>query len=173
MSYCFLWTLQVFDRLSLFDFIVALDLCFSLLTLFYCFLALLDYYSDVTDVIFLRMLIDMEVIYGILKCRAEQLLDQRGQNKKCLNSQARAKRKDMDIKVPIPDQQLGELEHLYIIVSTTASAPHEHYRSNNCSLTSIFQPQWSIQEDDSIQDPNIALEIMHRCMTSRDLAVFA
>lgn len=54
----------------------------------------------------------------------------------------------------------GHPEHLLTVVSVAEFTP-------------IFQPQWSIWEDDSMQDSSRALEMVHRYVTPQDLSTFA
>lgn len=43
---------------------------------------------------------------------------------------------------------------------------------DNRSFALIFLPQWFVRKDNSIQDFDRALEIIHKYVTFRDLATF-
>lgn len=80
----------------------------------------------------------------------------------------------MEIEVLVSSQSLVELpEHPPTTRFVDCFTSYEHHKSNNCSSTLFFQSQWSVQEDDSMQDFNKTLEIMRGCMTPQDLVAYA
>lgn len=86
------------------------------------------------DVSFLRILVDMGVICGLLKRKAGQLQDDGAPRKTEMDSRDRAKGKDMVIEIPIPDRSLEDLpEHLPAGRFAADLAPHEHHRPENRS----------------------------------------